>query len=130
VANTMRLAGYVREKAGPGMQFVVISLKSGLFQESETLVGVLRDQGVNSSRALTLDVSTSRPHLSMVRMMLTMNAVAQVPTCLNEATRGALSRRAAVEKRGGEAHHCFHRQAFAGYPRRRTRREMCSDRSR
>lgn len=57
VANTMRLANYVREKAGPGMQFVVISLKAGLFQESETLVGVMRDQGVNSSRALTLDVS-------------------------------------------------------------------------
>lgn len=57
VANTLRLANYVREKAGPGMQFVVISLKAGLFQESETLVGVMRDQGVNSSRALTLDVS-------------------------------------------------------------------------
>lgn len=57
VANTLRLASYVREKAGPGMQFVVISLKAGLFQESETLVGVMRDQGVNSSRALTLDVS-------------------------------------------------------------------------
>lgn len=56
VANTLRLASYVREKAGPGMQFVVISLKAGLFQESETLVGVMRDQGVNSSRALTLDV--------------------------------------------------------------------------
>lgn len=56
-ANTGQLAQYVREHAGPGYQFVVISLKPGLFQNSETLVGVLRDQGVNSSRALTLDVS-------------------------------------------------------------------------
>ena len=56
-ANTMQLAHYVREHAGPGMQFVVISLKTGLFQNSETLVGVLRDQSINSSRALTLDVS-------------------------------------------------------------------------
>jgi len=56
-ANTAQLAQYVREHAGPGMQFVVISLKTGLFQNSETLVGVMRDQGVNSSRALTLDVS-------------------------------------------------------------------------
>ena len=56
-ANTGQLATYVREHAGPGMQFVVISLKTGLFQNSETLVGVMRDQGVNSSRALTLDVS-------------------------------------------------------------------------
>lgn len=56
-ANTARLAHYVKEHAGPGMQFVVISLKTGLFQNSETLVGVMRDQSVNSSRALTLDVS-------------------------------------------------------------------------
>lgn len=56
-ANTTQLAQYVKEHAGPGYQFVVISLKTGLFQNSETLVGVMRDQGVNSSRALTLDVS-------------------------------------------------------------------------
>ncbi|KAJ9618407.1 Structural maintenance of chromosomes protein 1 [Taxawa tesnikishii (nom. ined.)] len=55
-ANTVRLANYVREHAGPGMQFIVISLKTGLFQNSETLVGVMRDQGINSSRALTLDL--------------------------------------------------------------------------
>lgn len=57
-ANTAQLANYVKEHAGPGMQFVVISLKTGLFQNSETLVGVMRDQEVNSSRALTLDVSS------------------------------------------------------------------------
>lgn len=56
-ANTTQLAQYVQEHAGPGMQFVVISLKTGLFQNSETLVGIMRDQAVNSSRALTLDVS-------------------------------------------------------------------------
>ncbi|KAI5369563.1 Putative structural maintenance of chromosomes protein [Septoria linicola] len=55
-ANTTQLAQYVKEHAGPGMQFVVISLKTGLFQNSETLVGIMRDQGVNSSRALTLDL--------------------------------------------------------------------------
>ncbi|KAL1311146.1 hypothetical protein AAFC00_001348 [Neodothiora populina] len=55
-ANTTRLANYVKEHAGPGMQFVVISLKTGLFQNSETLVGVMRDQTVNSSRTLTMDL--------------------------------------------------------------------------
>lgn len=83
-ANTARLANYVKEHAGPGMQFVVISLKvsrfprhcssgaktcvrlltcvqTGLFQNSETLVGVMRDQTINSSRALTLDVSFDIP---------------------------------------------------------------------
>ena len=42
---------------GPGMQFIVISLKTGFFQGSEALVGVYRDQGANSSKVLTLDVS-------------------------------------------------------------------------
>lgn len=57
--NVERIKKYIREHAGPGMQFVVISLKTGLFQDSESLVGVYRDQEVNSSRTLTLDVSVT-----------------------------------------------------------------------
>lgn len=56
-ANVAKIANYIREHAGPGMQFIVISLKTGLFQGSEALVGIYRDQGANSSKALTLDVS-------------------------------------------------------------------------
>jgi structural maintenance of chromosome 1 len=55
--NVGRVAKYVKEHASPGMQFVVISLKSGLFQESESLVGVMRDQAKMSSRVVSLDVS-------------------------------------------------------------------------
>ena len=58
-ANVAKIANYIRDHAGPGMQFIVISLKTGLFQGSETLVGIYRDQGANSSKALTLDVSYS-----------------------------------------------------------------------
>lgn len=57
VANVARVAAYLRSHAAPGMQFIVISLKAGLFQESECLIGVLRDQAINSSRTVTLDVS-------------------------------------------------------------------------
>lgn len=60
-ANTSQLANYLRTHARPGMQFVVISLKTALYQTSETLVGVMRDQGLNSSRALTLDLRKYRP---------------------------------------------------------------------
>jgi len=56
-ANVAKVARYIKEHAQPGMQFIVISLKAGLFQESECLVGILRDQAANSSRAITLDVS-------------------------------------------------------------------------
>ncbi|KAI1391306.1 RecF/RecN/SMC protein [Hypoxylon trugodes] len=55
-ANVDKIKNYIREHAGPGMQFIVISLKTGLFQDSESLVGVYRDQEVNSSRTLTLDL--------------------------------------------------------------------------
>lgn len=56
-ANVDKIKKYIREHSGPGMQFIVISLKAGLFQDSESLVGVYRDQEVNSSKTLTLDVS-------------------------------------------------------------------------
>lgn len=56
-ANVEKVKKYIREHAGPGMQFIIISLKTGLFQDSESLVGVYRDQEVNSSKTLTLDVS-------------------------------------------------------------------------
>lgn len=57
-ANVAKIATYIREHAQPGMQFIVISLKTSLFQESEALVGIYRDQTANSSKSLTLDVST------------------------------------------------------------------------
>lgn len=64
-ANVGKIANYIREHAQPGMQFIVISLKTGLFQQSEALVGIYRDQGGNSSRSLTLDVSLF-PSISFV----------------------------------------------------------------
>lgn len=55
--NVSRIANYIHDHAAPGMQFIVISLKTGLFQNSEALVGIYRDQVENSSKSLTLDVS-------------------------------------------------------------------------
>ncbi|KAJ5396610.1 Structural maintenance of chromosomes protein 1 [Penicillium cosmopolitanum] len=54
--NVARIANYIHDHAGPGMQFIVISLKTGLFQNSEALVGIYRDQVQNSSKSLTLDL--------------------------------------------------------------------------
>lgn len=54
--NVARIANYIHDHAAPGMQFIVISLKTGLFQNSEALVGIYRDQVENSSKSLTLDV--------------------------------------------------------------------------
>ncbi|KAI9927774.1 hypothetical protein ASPWEDRAFT_41881 [Aspergillus wentii DTO 134E9] len=54
--NVARIANYIHDHAAPGMQFIVISLKTGLFQNSEALVGIFRDQSENSSKSLTLDL--------------------------------------------------------------------------
>lgn len=56
-ANVEKIRNYIRDHAAPGMQFIVISLKTGLFQGSQSLIGVYRDQDANSSNTLTLDVS-------------------------------------------------------------------------
>ncbi|KAK9237229.1 RecF/RecN/SMC [Lipomyces kononenkoae] len=55
-ANVAKIANYIHDHAGPRFQFIVISLKSALFQRSDALVGIYRAQVENSSRALTLDL--------------------------------------------------------------------------
>lgn len=74
--NVGKLVNYVRNHAGPGMQFIVISLKTGFFQGSEALVGVYRDQMANSSKVLTLDVSILP--VSDEMSMLTLAIASQV----------------------------------------------------
>lgn len=58
-ANVAKIATYIREHASDKFQFIVISLKSMLYQKAESLVGIYRDQEINSSRVLTLAVSIS-----------------------------------------------------------------------
>lgn len=55
--NVAKIANYIRAQASPDFQFVVISLKGSLYERGNSLVGIYRDQDVNSSRTMTLDVS-------------------------------------------------------------------------
>jgi structural maintenance of chromosome 1 len=61
-ANVAKIANYIRENASETFQFIVISLKSMLYQKAESLVGIYRDQDINSSRVLTLAVSDAIPY--------------------------------------------------------------------
>ena len=54
--NVAKIASYIRSHASESFQFIVISLKGSLYERSSSLVGIYRDQDVNSSRTLTLDV--------------------------------------------------------------------------
>lgn len=55
--NVAKIANYIRSHASEAFQFIVISLKGSLYERSNSLVGIYRDQDVNSSQTLTLDVS-------------------------------------------------------------------------
>ena len=57
--NVAKIANYIRKHASDTFQFIVISLKGSLYEKSNTLVGIYRDQDFNSSRSLTLDVSNT-----------------------------------------------------------------------
>lgn len=57
--NVGKIANYIREHATDTFQFIVISLKSTLYEKAQALVGIYRDQEVNSSKTLTLQVSFS-----------------------------------------------------------------------
>lgn len=55
-SNVNRIANYIKKYAGPNFQFIVISLKSSLFERSDALVGIYREQRENSSKTVTLDL--------------------------------------------------------------------------
>lgn len=54
--NVARLASYMKRHAGAGHQFIVISLKSSLFENLDSLVGIYREQRENASKTVTLDL--------------------------------------------------------------------------
>ncbi|KAK7020211.1 Structural maintenance of chromosomes protein 1 [Paramarasmius palmivorus] len=55
--NVAKVANYIRSQASDDFQFIVISLKGSLYERGHSLVGIYRDQDVNSSRTLTLDLT-------------------------------------------------------------------------
>ncbi|KAJ2928232.1 hypothetical protein H1R20_g8845, partial [Candolleomyces eurysporus] len=55
--NVAKVANYIRTHASDNFQFIVISLKNSLYERGNSLVGIYRDQDVNSSRTLTLDLT-------------------------------------------------------------------------
>jgi structural maintenance of chromosome 1 len=54
--NIASVARYINSLSGSRVQFIVISLKNGLFEKSTSLVGIYRNQDENSSNALTLNL--------------------------------------------------------------------------
>lgn len=66
--NVAKIANYIRSQASETFQFIVISLKGSLYERGNSLVGIYRDQDVNSSRTLTLDVRSHSSAFSKLSM--------------------------------------------------------------
>ncbi|SCU78138.1 LAFA_0A05116g1_1 [Lachancea sp. 'fantastica'] len=56
ISNVERIATYIRRQARSDLQFIVISLINTMFEKSQSLVGVFRQQAQNTSKALTLNL--------------------------------------------------------------------------
>lgn len=56
ITNVERIAHYIKRNANPNAQFIVISLKNAMFEKSQSLVGVFREQQENSSRMVSLNL--------------------------------------------------------------------------
>lgn len=55
--NVLKVCNYIRQRAISDFQCIVISLKDMFYERSQSLVGICRDVGTNSSRTLTLDLT-------------------------------------------------------------------------
>lgn len=55
--NLRKVCNYIQQRSQTDFQCVVISLKDMFYERSESLVGICKDVGTNSSRTMTLDLT-------------------------------------------------------------------------
>jgi len=53
--NVKKVCNYIKQRS-KDFQCIVISLKDLFYEQADSLVGICRDVGTNSSRTLTLDL--------------------------------------------------------------------------
>lgn len=54
--NVKKVCNYIKHRAQSDFQCLVISLKDIFYEQADSLVGICRDVGTNSSRTFTLDL--------------------------------------------------------------------------
>lgn len=74
--NVTKIANYIKNCAGPGFQFILISLKSKLFENSDALVGIYREQRENSSKTVSLDLRKYPEEVQDMRQNSNVSATA------------------------------------------------------
>ena len=75
--NVARVASYVRRHSDD-VQYIIISLKGAFYERGNSLVGIYRDQEVNSSKTATLDVSIFHLHATCFQELTNIVTVDRV----------------------------------------------------
>ena len=57
LVNLRKVCNYIQQRSQVDFQCIVISLKDMFYERSQSLVGICKDVGTNSSRTLTLDLT-------------------------------------------------------------------------
>lgn len=57
IVNLRKVCNYIQQRSKVDFQCIVISLKDMFYERSQSLVGICKDVGTNSSRTLTLDLT-------------------------------------------------------------------------
>lgn len=55
--NLRKVCNYIKQRSITDFQCIVISLKDMFYEHSQSLIGICKDLGTNSSRTLTLDLT-------------------------------------------------------------------------
>jgi len=55
--NLLKVCNYIQQRSKTDCQCIVISLKDMFYERSDSLVGICKDVGTNSSRTMTLDLT-------------------------------------------------------------------------
>lgn len=55
--NLRKVCNYIQQRSQIDCQCIVISLKDMFYERSQSLVGICKDVGSNSSRTMTLDLT-------------------------------------------------------------------------
>lgn len=57
LVNLRKVCNYIQQRSQKDFQCIVISLKDMFYERSQSLVGICKDVGTNSSRTMTLDLT-------------------------------------------------------------------------
>lgn len=102
--NLRKVCNYIQRRSQSDFQCIVISLKDVFYEHSQSLVGICRDVGTNSSRTLTLDLTKfDEPDASTVTSALTTGGASRPSSASKKRDRSQESTPSRKRRSGGSS---------------------------